>query len=485
MNDAGDHRRRRLVLTALLGLDVLLFVVERQLAAFHALPWLAPDSAGYLESNVFRSPLYPLVLRATVHTPGAPGGPGIFDGLGLIQHIALLAAGTVLAYRFAVAYRRPALAVALAFGVLANPQAVSYCFTVLPESLFMSLLMVHLSFVLALSTGWNRTAAIGIGTTAALLAILKPAGYAAVAGLAIVALGWRRDWRTFHWLLAPAAALLLAVCAGNYFAHGIFATEAQGGYARAAYVGQLLDETTPSTYPAVTRRIAAQAAPIGAALASLPTLEIRHLIGANEYHVVESIVFREMTAEIERQQGLTVSGTGILPSDSAVVLELNRIGRALANTAIRARPLEYLRLIESSLYGLWWLPVIQRPDRLPSLQAEIDAQFAQHPELHPSPVAFRTVSWPAFAAIRLLLLAVILCAVAGVWLIWSSDPRRRVAGYVAILLHGYFLLVSLAQPGLPRYAIVAWPASMLLVFTMGAVVLSGSRFRTTGGGTPA
>ena len=44
-------------------------------------------------------------------------------------------------------------------------------------------------------------------------------------------------------------------------------------------------------------------------------------------------------------------------------------------------------------------------------------------------------------------------------------------GYVAVLLHGYFLLISLAQPGLPRYALAMWPASMLLVFSTIAVTV--------------
>src|SRR6185312_10915339 len=97
------------------------------------------------------------------------------------QHAALIAASVGLAYRFALTYGQQLLAILLAAAIACNPLVVSYCYTALPEALFLSLLMAHLSFALALSAGWRRSTVIGLSASAAALVFLKPTGYAAIA----------------------------------------------------------------------------------------------------------------------------------------------------------------------------------------------------------------------------------------------------------------------------------------------------------------
>jgi hypothetical protein len=462
----GASVRSRIALASIVGLSAVLFVVEQRVGSFHAIAWLSPDSAGYLDANVFRAPLYPLILK------GAVTAPGEYGRLGLLQHLLFLGCGTVLAWRYATTFGRPVLAALFQAAVLGNPLLVSYCFTVLPEAVFASLLMIHLARALSLASRWTRGTAISLSVSAALLPLVKPAGYAAVAGLVVVAVGWRRHWRQLHWLIVPAAAILLGVCGVNYAARGMFAIEAQGGYARLAYVGQLLDSATPTDYPDVTRAIAARTTSLRLAMNDLPTIEMRYLVGSNEYHVVESIVYREMLDEVGRKRGVTLASTSPLPSDPNVVLALDGMGSQLANAAIRTRPLAYVDQIWTNLYGLWWLPLVQSRARLPALEAEIQHELNGHSVLDRSPIAYRVLPGIAYAAIRTVLAAVLLCALAGFALIWSRDPRKRVVGYFGLLLHGYFLLVSLAQPGLPRYAVVAWPASMLVLFGAWALVLN-------------
>ena len=458
------HSRTACLVAALIALTAL-YVVEGKLPAFHALPMMQPDSVSYLEANIARTPAYPLILRVVQRLPGG------LARLGPLQYLALLSAGLALAYRFAIVFGQPLLAALLAASILLNPLVVSYCFAVLPEAAFMALLMIHLSFVLALAYGWQRTAAVGAGATAAMLALTKPSGYAAVAGLGVLAFVHRDEWRRLAWLVIPAAVLLLAFSAGNYLTRGLFATQAQGGYSRAAYVAHLLDEATPTPYPDLARRIAARTSAARHELAEVPTLEAFYLLGANEYHVVESIVHDEIMAEIGRRHGITVTDAKMFPSDTTVARLLNEMAGTLADAAIRWRPREYGRQIVANVYGLWWLPQVRSRAGAIAIEQELHAELAHSPALDRSPIAFRVLPLPAYVAVRLWLGAVVMCGLAGLVRVWSRDRLLGTVGYVAVLLHGYFLLISLAQPGLPRYALAMWPASMLLVFSTIAVTV--------------
>lgn len=462
MTRVPDRQRRRL-LYSLLILSALLFVAGRQVAAFHAFPWFQPDSFSYLEANMARPPGYPFVLRALGVGPSAP------NGLDVLQHLLLIATSMGLAYRFALTFGQPALAILLAMTIAGNPLLVSYGYTALPEALFLSILMVHLSFVLALSSGWRRTTVMGVSATAACLVLFKPTGYAVIAGLGVIAIAWRREWRTFHWLVAPAGVVLLLISAGNYVSRGVFATQAQGGYSRLTFVGQFLDETIATPHPETQDQIVKAATPIREALADLPTLQLYHLLDSTAYHDVETIVHDALIAEASRQLGRAVVDPRIFPLDPAVADVFDRVGGSLANAAVRARPGAYAYQVAASLYGLWWQPLTQSRGALPALQASIDGQLARHPALNRAPVAFRGFPWPVFAVIKVTLLAVFICSLAGIALLFSQDPRHRIVGHAAALLHGYFLLVSLTQPGLPRYAIAVWPVSMLVLMASGAL----------------
>ena len=438
-------------------------LVESHLPVFHALPWMQPDSISYLEDNVARAPAYPLLLKAMQALPGG------LAWLAPLQHLGILAAAAALSIRFALTFQQRWLALALGASIGLNPLLVSYAFTVLPEAAFIAVLTVHLLCVLQLAGDWKRSAAIGAGSSAAALALITPAGYAAVAGIAILAFVHRGRRRELTWLAAPPVLLLAGASVGNYLAHGVFGTQAQGGYSRAAYVGHLLDEGTPTNYGDLTAAIAARTSSIRRGLDATPGLDAYYLIAANEYHVVETIVRERILAEIGRERGAAIDDPKMFPSDPIIARRLDSIAAAIAAAAIRWRPWSYLRQVTTNVYALWWLPLVQREASAETLQRQVDEVLAQHPALDRSPIPFRILPAGAYIVVRAILGAVALCGVIGLALVFSRDLRRATVGYVACLLHGYFLLVSLAQPGLPRYAIAVWPASMLLVFAATAL----------------
>src|SRR5947199_9748071 len=90
---------------------------------FRSLAFIVPDSASYLEWNIARTPLYPLVLSA-VHaiTPG-------LSLLGPLQFTLFAAAVTLLA-REALHLWNGSAAAVVGASLMLNPQLVSYTFTV-------------------------------------------------------------------------------------------------------------------------------------------------------------------------------------------------------------------------------------------------------------------------------------------------------------------------------------------------------------------
>ncbi len=460
MNEPGKRSwRPAKTLAALVALAAVLSAVALRVPAFHGQPRIVPDSITYLEANALRTPAYPLVLAAIQKLPGG------LDLLAPFQLLVFAATSVWLSYQFVRTYERPLLGLVLEVMVLGHPQLVSYGFTVLPESLFATVLMIHMSFVLMLARRWNNGAAAAAGVSAAILPLLKPSGYAAVAGLAVLAFVHRGHWRRLHWLVMPAALMILTASAGNLLVRGFFGTQLQGGYSRVAYVATLLEPTTPTPFPLLTERLASALRPIGRELHSLPTIESFYLLAGNEYHGIEETAHREIIAEIGRERGRVVTDTSAAPNDTPIAEATDRLGGILATAAIRQHAGEYAYQTAANAYGLWWLPSIQTARGAAALQSQVDDLVARRPALARLAPGFRVVPLPAYIAIRLLLAAILACSVVGLFWTMSHDSLRRCVGYLALLLHGYVLLVSLAQPGLPRYALVVWPASALLLLT--------------------
>jgi hypothetical protein len=455
---------RSRTLPALVALAAALTVTAVVVPVFHAQPRLAPDSITYLEAHVMRTPIYPLTLRVLHSLPGS------LDLLAPFQLLLFASAGVLLAYEFVRTYKQPVLGLALEAMVLGNPLLVSYCFVVLPEAVFAAVLMVHLSFLLIIARRATALGFAGASLSAAALALVKPSGYAAVAGLAVLAFLHREEWRKLLWLVLPAAVAISAVSTANLLIRGFFGTQALSGSIRLAHVASLLETTTPTPYPILTRRLASQARPIGNALHSLPTIDDYYLIAAEEYHGVEELVWRELIEEIRRRGREPATGTGLLPKDPAVAAVHDKLGSSVANAAIRQHFGEYLYDVAANTYGLWWLPLVKTRRGVAARQSELDDLVAHRSSLRRPTPAFRGLPLVAYLAVRTVLLCVFACSLAGLFWIASRSPLRRVVAYVALFLHGYFLLVSLAQPGLPRYAVVVWPASaLLLTATAGSI----------------
>jgi hypothetical protein len=455
---------------ALLAAAILLatFVLP---GAYRALPALSPDSETYLDWNVGRAPAYPLALSVMRRFSSDVAW------IGWTQFVALVASTSVLSLTFFSTFRSQLAALALAGAILAHPQVVSYAFAVLPESLFMSVLILHLACVLNSIRG-GRWPLIGVSTTLAVLILLKPSAYALLACLPLLVIHRRNEWRSALVRVAvPVFVILGVVSIANLMARGYFAPQSQGGYSLVAHVGAFVDPGDRQ-YPALSAGIAADAAPHRAALEGIRSLHLYYLFSSHDYHELERIVRRRIAAESESRRGVAVTDHRQFPDDAALLQDLTDMGSHLARRAIVAHPTQYARHVFAQLYGLWMLPLIQPASAVPQLRAALHDIRAQSADLDRSEVAFRPVPFGVFVGVRLLLAAALVTSIGSAvsYLRGMEAAHWLPPAYAGVAVHANYLLVAAVQPGLPRYALVMWPA--IVVVLMSVAALAVARYRS-------
>jgi hypothetical protein len=391
--------------------------------------------------------------------------------IGWLQLTALVVSTSWLALAFFDVYDSQLAALGLAGAILLHPQVVSYAFAVLPESLFMSVLILHFACVLQAShsrASWPLALA---SASLAVLILLKPSAYALAACPLLLVLHRRSEWRSsLLWLGVPVSVALLGVSAANLLARGYFAPQAQGGYSLVAHVGAFVD-AGDARYPELSTAIAADAAPHRSALQRIQSLDVYYLFSSHDYHALERIVRRRIAEASELRRGYPVTDHRQFPDDTVLLQDLTVMGGHLARRAIAAHPRDYVRHVAAQLYGLWMLPLIQPRSVVPALRAALDDVRAQSPALDRSEVAFRSVPPWAFVAVRAVLAAAFVTSLVVIlWFLRDVGATRWLPpAYAGLALHANFLLVAAVQPGLPRYALVMWPAVSLVLACVVAI----------------
>jgi hypothetical protein len=315
------------------------------------------------------------------------------------------------------------------------------------------------------------------GLTLALLILLKPSGYALVACLPLLGIGARvRGWPAVVAAVVPLAAILSLIALVNFLRYGFFATQAQGGYSLIAHVAPFVGDEPNSEDAAAASAIAADIRPQRDALNRPMPLDLYYLLSSHEYHAGERIVRQRIVEDVERRLGARIADQRQFPSDPVVLREITTIGSRIARRTILSHPRQYARHVMAQLYGLWLLPLIQPSSGVARLTTELADIRRAIPGLGHDPVAFRPVPTVVFFAVRALLFTVLVGSVAGIalMLLWRT-PLIVPIGYTALALHANYLLVAAVQPGLPRYALVMWPACVLVLAGFGALAVEGLR----------
>jgi dolichyl-phosphate-mannose-protein mannosyltransferase len=468
-------RHRSVIVIAVTGMTCLSAILARlDPRHFRSLSFMAPDSASYLEWNIARTPLYPFVLSVVrASTPD-------LSLLGPLQFAAFAVAVALLVREALFLWDNVATALLIGLSLLLNPQLVSYAFTVIPDSLFMSAVAVHVALVSAALRRGRPEPFLGAGICAAIAMLLKPVGFAVIPCLAVpVALSQQRRWSVASALAGPIAAGVLFVSAWNFVAHGVFATQTQGGYTFISYVAPLLDPADSLEFKDVAAGIARGARPIARDLAAIESLDARVLVFAEVHDSVEVLVRRELFAGVERRLGRPITDRRAFTSDREASVEMNRIGGTLARAAVLTHPGAFARQVADQLYALWGQPLIRNRATFDDFRSRLDVELSRTSSIGRPAMMFRVVSPPVYWAAQVWLWGTLVASVVaiGAVLVWRGDRQWQTLAYASLIVQADFLLVACVQAGLPRYALAMWPLAAFVFFGTMARIAGRARLR--------
>jgi len=444
---------RRAVPVALAATAIAAVVLAWTVPAFRPLPFFAHDSASYIQWHPGRTPGYPLFLSALARV-----SPDL-RAVGPAQLAVFLAAAIWMTAGFERVFRVGPAAIGLGAAIMLNPQVSGYAFTVLPESLFMSALMVHAGAVMRLLSGDGARAAPALvaGTAAATAILLKPSGYSLVPCLIVLAWLLRPGTRRLAlWAATPVAVLWLSASGWNYARWGVFATQAYGGFSLVGHVAMFLEPDSAPEYPGLARDIAGDLAPVRRDLARIESLDVYALLWAAQYHHV--------FAEVVRPR-IEAYVAGHYAPERAFV-RVNEVSQAIGAAAVRTEPARYARHLLANVSALWLMPNVVNRSAMDGFEARLRRARTDGPSITRDPIAYRALPAPVFWTFKGALVLVLLGAT--IWPIGcligrNRSPAHRSLAYAGLVLHANFLLVGAVQPGLPRYALALWPMTMVVL----------------------
>ena len=438
-----------------------LFVLARLLRPAPA-ELMQVDSPDYLSFAPTRTAGYPLFLRLVERLPDG------LHGLPLLQFGLYGLAALFLCSSFRrLSYSKFASTLLLAL-LLGNGQVTRLSFMIMTESLFLSCLILLLGFfcLLLRAPRWPTLALASLVTGLAVL--IRPAGYALVVSLPVVAWWCRRDGLPARQAVLAAVLPYLVVLGGGIAAyhakHGLWRTETFVGRTLLGKAAAVADAARPEKGREIIRAIAAAVAPDRAAIARGPSWLDRFRLTVPYYDTWRyKTAYDALLAHTE------------IPKDDLAALD-----RSMAHVSvaiIAAAPGAYLADVALNYGALWWLPDAVTHAELAHFRALLSA-LEPLPDLGRYPAWHHEHSDGVIWVLRGLMLTAFAASlwwggrlVAGAVVHRPLSPLARLGFVAGLLVHASFLLTAAVEAALPRYAWAMWPALSIL-FVSAAFVCS-------------
>jgi hypothetical protein len=350
-----------------------------------------------------------------------------------------------------------------AFSVLGNFFLMRYPGALLPETLFLSFVLLHAACILHSlrrpGSGWPLLAGAMLGC--AILA--RPAGYALIFGLIWLPFAFRRQrWFRSCCVGGGVAAVILAACTGNYLFRGYFETQAFGGITLISKILPILPPQVQGFDPAATARTYDELRAIGDAVTAAATWEqgvVVEMIMINAGYDVLNPLRAAIAADPARWR---------TTSPYWPQIALNKLSWDFAREVILADPMGYARLVAHQVYGMWFVPVLSDAGTASAVSDLIRKVATFDPQrgikdLRVIPGWAYAVKLLGFAGALLLSFYVMLKA------LFRPDVRLAALGYLAFSMHCYAFVVAGVEVAIPRYSLMMWPFQCAVVIGVAAL----------------
>jgi len=448
------------------------------LSVTKSLPFLQSDSFTYLQGWVTRTVGYPLFLQAILSVFGD------VRWIVPIQLNMLLVSIVLMGWAMGSLFRSRLVGLLVILSLfVTTPLLLASC-QILSEALFIPLICLHVAAVCMLFRTKSRYASLWTGLTMGLAIAVRPAGYALLAGLPILLLLLRDHWRQIgRFLLGGLGLVLLIAVAVQYEQHGLWGTQAFGGYSLIGHVAPIITDDLDTGYPDLTQKIARRISPFIQGLSESSSLEEHWQKTSAILSIVE---FPHIIPEIAEYVRQTEPGLG----DQEKMIRVNDIAMAISKSAIRSRPLWYLRHVLAHYYGLWntfldeYGPIADhiadsqrhtltilnlspgtfsptfKPEWYFNLQEKSPGEW-----IDVLPKSLPYFNRPAVGGVF------IVTVIALLGLLWNRvhSDRVQVLTYLAVVLHCNLLFIAAVQAGIGRYTQPLLP--VLVVEIVGALIV--------------
>jgi hypothetical protein len=428
----------------------LALIVSHMLAGPGA-PVLEPESASYLEGLSFRPGGYPLLL----HLIGAEGAYAVQPILAALA-ITWLGVEVLFATRSALAAGATMLAIAL------NPFTLAYHFRILPDSLYVSLLMVQLGLIVRFVRKGTLPPILAASVVAGMMIALRTSGWFMLPVLALAALTVRSRIHYSRTLFAAAVLPLVLIAGADTGARALLHPGEPVTLLSHALYGKagLIDAPAPEPQSPAASVLAASS--LERAFAPVRELIAQSPGGA---------IARYLTANYETC--IAYACASLLGVDPA-----SPEARAAARARILANPAGFLRIVWRDYRALWSPFGPARPDAEPAANAFLDAHrplpFEEQAVVLTQtikPVALSAAIEPALLLVGIITGILALGGLAAAARRLALPTTLAIATIAAFAVQSQFSLAALTGAGLPRTTLLMWPAMTLALVAWGAALV--------------